>query len=109
MNQGCPNCHFDDCLETDRYCIKCGHRLAHAGLSAEDCAATKRVYDSTMVHVRLGVVYLQNGKRDRAIASWKAALAMDPTNGEARELLEKYGRDEASEADADNGKTGAAR
>lgn len=102
MNRSCPNCHFDDCLETDRYCIKCGHRLAHAGLNGEDCAATKRVYDSTMVHVRLGVVYLQNGKRDRAIASWKAALDMDPANKEAKELLEKYGREERSEADRKN-------
>jgi tetratricopeptide (TPR) repeat protein len=104
MNPSCPNCHFDDCLETDRYCIKCGQRLAHAGLNAGDCVATKRVYDSTMVHVRLGIVYLQNGKRDRAIASWKAALDLDPTNSEARELLEKYGEGEGLAAD---GKTGA--
>ncbi len=91
MNTSCPNCHFDDCLEADRYCIKCGQRLLRAGLSDEDCTATKRVYDSTMVHVRLGIVYLQNGKRDRAMASWKMALDLDPMNKEAKALLEKYG------------------
>jgi tetratricopeptide (TPR) repeat protein len=106
MNPTCPNCHFDDCLETDRYCIKCGHRLAHVGLNAEDCVATKRVYDSTMVHVRLGIVYLQNGKRDRAIASWHAALDLDPTNREARELLEKYGQGDGL---VDDRKRGAAK
>lgn len=91
MNASCPNCHFDDCLEKDRYCIKCGHRLARARSIEEECAVTKRVYDSTMVHVRLGVVYMQNGKRDRALASWKAALDIDPANEEALALLAKYG------------------
>jgi Tfp pilus assembly protein PilF len=95
MNASCPNCHFDDCLEADRYCIKCGHRLARASTIEEDCAATKRVYDSTMVHVRLGLVYMQNGKRDRAVASWKAALDIDPENEEALALLQKYGSEEA--------------
>jgi cytochrome c-type biogenesis protein CcmH/NrfG len=37
------------------------------------------------------MVYLQNGKKDRALASWRAALEMDPDNREARALLEKYG------------------
>jgi tetratricopeptide (TPR) repeat protein len=97
MNASCPNCHFDDCLESDRYCIKCGQRLARAGAIEEDCAATKRVYDSTMVHVRLGLVYMQNGKRDRAVASWKAALDVDPENKEALALLEKYGSEDAAE------------
>jgi Tfp pilus assembly protein PilF len=49
-----------------------------------------------MVHVRLGLVYLQNGKRDRALASWKAALEIDPENEEALALIEKYGPDEGA-------------
>ena len=91
MSASCPNCHFDDCLEGDKYCIKCGHRLIRAASYDEKNTATKRVYDSTVVHVRLGLVYLQNGKRDRAIASWKAAMELDPENREAKALLEKYG------------------
>ena len=97
MNASCPNCHFDDCLEADRYCIKCGHRLARASTIEENCAATKRVYDSTMVHVRLGLVYMQNGKRDRAVASWKAALDIDPENEEALALLHKYDSEKGAE------------
>jgi len=102
MSISCPNCRYDDCLESDRYCIKCGHRLARAGLREAECAATKRVYDSTMVHVRLGLVYMQNGKMDKAIASWKAALEMDPDNKEALALLKKHG-DRADSSDT--GKT----
>ena len=104
MNASCSNCRFDDCIETDRYCIKCGHRLVRAGIGDEDLVATKRVYDSTMVHVRLGVVYWQNGKRERAVASWKAALDLDPTNKEAKALLEKYGdeSDPAREVEGGN-------
>jgi Tfp pilus assembly protein PilF len=91
MSVTCPNCQFDDCIESDKYCIKCGHRLVRAGSYDEENIATKRVYDSTIVHVRLGLVYLQNGKRDKAMASWKAALELDPENKEAKALLEKYG------------------
>lgn len=94
MNVSCSNCHYDDCQDTDRYCIKCGHRMVRLGFSEEDCTATKRVYDSTMVHVRLGIVYMQNGKRDRAIASWKAALDIDSGNEDAQALLRKYGEEE---------------
>ncbi len=103
MSVSCPNCQFDDCLEDDRYCIKCGHRLARAGAFEENCTATKRVYDSTMVHVRLGLVYLQNGKKDRAIASWKAALDLDPMNEEAKDLIEKY---DSGRSRSDDRKTG---
>lgn len=108
MNTNCPNCRFDDCLESDRYCIKCGHRLSRASSIDEDCAVTRRVYDSTMVHVRLGLVYLQNGKRDRAVASWKSALDIDPENEEALSLLRKYGSDEEVEDDLGTGKAKAA-
>ena len=109
MNTSCPNCHFDGCLDADRYCIKCGHRVACAGTVEEECAETKRVYDSTMVHVRLGLVYMQNGKRDRAVASWEAALDIDPKNEEALALLQKYGLKEDSADDKTIGKAKAAR
>lgn len=99
MNSSCSNCHYDDCHETDRYCIKCGHRLVRLSVNDQDCTATKRVYDSTMVHVRLGLVYMQNGKRDRALASWKAALGIDPKNEEALELLKRYSDLEESAGD----------
>ena len=108
MDSSCPNCHFDDCLDSDRYCIKCGQRLACASTIEEECAATKRVYDSTMVHVRLGLVYMQNGKRDRAVASWKAALKIDPENGEALALLEKYGSGDDAEIETKTDKAKAA-
>jgi cytochrome c-type biogenesis protein CcmH/NrfG len=51
--------------------------------------------------VRLGLVYLQNGKKERAIASWKAALELDPDNSEAKALLEKHGQDQEEVATDD--------
>jgi Tfp pilus assembly protein PilF len=93
MSKTCTNCQFDDCYESDRYCIKCGHRLARASSFDEANTATKRVYDSTVVHVRLGLVYLQNGKQEKALASWKTALQLDPDNKEAKSLLQKYSGD----------------
>jgi hypothetical protein len=61
-----------------------------------------------MVHVRLGIVYFHNGKRDRAIASWKTALELDPNTKEARELLDKYGSANDSTAGNVKGKARAA-
>ncbi|HKA16467.1 MAG TPA: tetratricopeptide repeat protein [Myxococcota bacterium] len=53
---------------------------------AKDGADAKTASD---IHAARGAVLMKLERRDEAIAEWQRALAIDPNNGTARELLER--------------------
>ncbi len=47
-------------------------------------------FDMATVHTELGLVYLENDKKEQAITEWQNALEIDPDNDQAKELLEEH-------------------
>ena len=85
----CNRCQFDDVLETDKFCIRCGTRLLAMDDTSDALLMTQRVMHAAEVHFRLGNVYFRKGDVDQAISSWKQALRIDPGYEAARQMLEK--------------------
>lgn len=85
----CSRCSFDEVLETDKYCIRCGARLLAMDGQQDVLLMTQRVMQAAEVHYRLGNVYFRKGDLDQAISSWTQALTLDPGLEPARQMLEK--------------------
>ena len=85
----CSSCSFDEVLETDKYCIRCGARLLAMDDHQDTMLMTQRVMQAAEVHYRLGNVYFRKGDLDQAISSWTQALSLDPGLEPARQMLEK--------------------
>ena len=85
----CSRCNFDEVLETDKFCIRCGARLLAMDDRQDTLLMTQRVMHAAEVHYRLGNVYFRRGELDQAISSWTQALALDPGLQPARQMLEK--------------------
>lgn len=85
----CSHCSSKDVLETDKFCIRCGTRLAARDDSVDPVLMTQRVMHAAEVHYRLGNVYFRRGDLDQAISSWTQALRIDPGLEPARRMLEK--------------------
>ena len=88
----CARCHFDEVLETDKYCVRCGARLLPMDDRTDALLMTQRVMHAAEVHYRLGNVYFRRGDLDQAISSWTQALRIDPDLEPARQMLEKARR-----------------
>ena len=84
----CRNCGFEDCLPTDRFCIKCGMRLSQSPSEQEAIRVTKRVYNAATVYTKLARTYLQRGKYDAARRAASKVLAIEPDHEEARMVLQ---------------------
>jgi len=85
----CTRCQYDDVLETDKFCIRCGARLLPMDDQSDALLMTQRVMHAAEVHYRLGNVYFRKGDLDQAISSWTQALTIDPGLEPARQMLEK--------------------
>ena len=85
----CTRCQYDDVLETDKFCIRCGARLLPMDDQSDALLMTQRVMHAAEVHYRLGNVYFRKGDVDQAISSWTQALRIDPGLEPARQMLEK--------------------
>lgn len=85
----CSHCSSSDVLETDKFCIRCGTRLAPHDDRFDPVLMTQRVLHAAEVHYRLGNVYFRRGDLDQAISSWTQALRIDPELEPARRMLEK--------------------
>lgn len=85
----CARCNFDEILETDKFCIRCGARLLEMDDRRDPLLMTQRVMHAAEVHYRLGNVYFRKGDVDQAISSWTQALRIDPGLEPARQMLDK--------------------
>lgn len=85
----CSRCTFEEILETDKFCIRCGARLLEMDDQSDPMLMTQRVMHAAEVHYRLGNVYFRKGDLDQAISSWTQALRIDPGLEPARLMLEK--------------------
>ncbi|MFQ5599636.1 MAG: tetratricopeptide repeat protein [Candidatus Krumholzibacteriia bacterium] len=88
----CSRCQFEEILETDKFCIRCGARLLEMDDRNDPLLGTQRVLHAAEVHYRLGNVYFRKGDLDQAISSWTQALRIDPGLESAREMLGKARR-----------------
>jgi tetratricopeptide (TPR) repeat protein len=85
----CSRCSFDEILETDKFCIRCGARLLPMDDKQDSLLMTQRVMQAAEIHYRLGNVYFRKGDLDQAISSWTQALSIDPGLEPARQMLDK--------------------
>ena len=60
-----------------------GHAIAVFQLNTADHPGSSNAFDS------LGEAYMESGRREEAIRSYRRALALDPDNQNARQVLEK--------------------
>jgi len=85
----CENCGFDECLEGDRFCIKCGARLARDRRVMADVCATRRVYDLATVYMKLARTYHLRGRFGEARRACEKVLEAEPDHAEASEMLQR--------------------
>jgi len=91
----CEKCNTQ-CYPEDKYCGKCGAKIAPEfkssytdGLGDQRIEATQATINAAYIQYKLGLVYYKKGKLDEAIAAWQKVLKFDPTNEEAKMMLEQ--------------------
>lgn len=91
----CEECK-NRCYPEDKYCGKCGAKLSTEfktsytnGLGNQMIEATQATVNTAYIQYKLGLVYYKKGKLNDAIAAWQKALKFDPTNENAKMMLEK--------------------
>jgi len=91
----CEKCN-SRCYPEDKYCGKCGAKLSTEfktsytnGLGNQPVEATQATVNAAYIQYKLGLVYYKKGKLDEAITAWKNVLEFDPTNEDAKKMLEK--------------------
>jgi len=91
----CKKCN-SQCYPEDRYCGKCGAKISPEfkssytdGFDTQEVEATQASINAAYIQFKLASVYYKKGKLDEAIAAWQKVLKFDPTNEDAKMMLEQ--------------------
>lgn len=81
----CTNCNTIY-YEGDKYCGKCGVKLASPDIASYMTSAGLNVAE---VRSNLGIVYFKMGRFEEALNEFKKVLSRNPNDGRSKEMIRK--------------------